>query len=132
MGWIRTEARNCILLALASIATVLVLVVSLEGLLRFRAHGEDGERRLDSMHVYSETYGWTLSRGFRHRAQTKTISVNGKGYRGREHDLARTPGVARVVMLGDSITFGPGVDEDRKSTRLNSSHYALSRMPSSA
>lgn len=98
-----------------------MLVVSLEGLLRLRGHGEHDEHGLDSMHVYSEIYGWTLSRGFRHRAQTKTISVNSKGYRGREHDLARTPGVARVVMLGDSITFGPGVDDTETfSDRLDS------------
>ena len=30
------------------------------------------------------------------------------------------------------IDGGEGVGADRKSTRLNSSHYALSRMPSSA
>ena len=33
----------------------------------------------------------------------------------------------------DATTFaGVTVDEDRKSTRLNSSHYCVSRMPSSA
>ena len=37
----------------------------------------------------------------------------------------------------DKLGFRPGTDatmgdEDRKSTRLNSSHYGLSRMPSSA
>jgi hypothetical protein len=109
------------LLALASIATVLGPVLSLEGLLRMRAHGKDGELDLDSMHVYSDTYGWTLRRGFRHRMQAKTISINRKGYRGREYDRARTPGVARVVMLGDSITFGPGVDDSETfSDRLDS------------
>jgi hypothetical protein len=121
VGRLRTEARHCILLALASIATVLALVVSLEGLLRLRAHGEDSERGLDSLHVYSETYGWTPRRGFRHRAQAKTISVNSKGYRGREHEVPRTPGVGRVVMLGDSIAFGPGVDDSETfSHRLDS------------
>jgi hypothetical protein len=118
VGRIRAEARNCTILVLASTAAVLGLVVVLEGLLRLGARGEDG---LESLHVYSETYGWTLRRGFRHRAQAKTIFVNRKGYRGREHDLARTPGVARVVMLGDSITFGPGVDDTETfSHRLDS------------
>jgi hypothetical protein len=118
VGRIRVEARNCTILVLASTAAVLGLVVLLEGLLRLGARGEDG---LESLHVYSETYGWTLRRGFRHRTQAKTIFVNRKGYRGREHDLARTPGVARVVMLGDSITFGPGVDDTETfSHRLDS------------
>lgn len=106
------------MLGLVSTAAVLGLVVASEGLLRLRAHGEDG---LDSMHVYSDTYGWTLRRGFRHRAQAKTITINDKGYRGREYDLARTPGTLRVVMLGDSIAFGPGVDDtDTFSHRLDS------------
>lgn len=109
------------MLALASTAVVLGLVVALEGLLRLRAHAEDGEPGLESLHVYSETYGWTLRRGFRHRADAKTISVNRMGYRGREHELARTDGVGRVVMLGDSIAFGPGVDDTETfSHRLDS------------
>ena len=43
--------------------------------------------------------------------------------------------VAIVQALGGSIetAYGlSGVGEDRKSTRLNSSHIATSRMPSSA
>ena len=34
--------------------------------------------------------------------------------------------------LGQNYVLEYGVDTDRKSTRLNSSHYGLSRMPSSA
>ena len=36
------------------------------------------------------------------------------------------------VLYGYSIAFGDDVGKDRKSTRLNSSHLKLSRMPSSA
>ena len=107
MSGLRTEARNCILLALASTAAVLSLVVALEAGLRFR---DRDERTLDALHAYSESYGWTPRRGFRVRSAAGAITVNRKGYRGLEHELARTPGLARVVMIGDSITFGPGVD----------------------
>ena len=37
----------------------------------------------------------------------------------------------RFVVFGDSLS-DPGNALDRKSTRLNSSHHAISRMPSSA
>ena len=39
-----------------------------------------------------------------------------------------------TVLRGDvnSIRIGNGVNVDRKSTRLNSSHTTVSRMPSSA
>ena len=57
----------------------------------------------------------------------------------RGHLESRIEGVApdrsRPVLLycaqGNRSAFAAG-ERDRKSTRLNSSHYALSRMPSSA
>ena len=44
--------------------------------------------------------------------------------------LARLPGLARLAMFAGLTRFA--VFPDRKSTRLNSSHLARSRMPSSA
>ena len=44
----------------------------------------------------------------------------------RASDAAPRPNI--VVILVDDMGFS----EDRKSTRLNSSHYSRSRMPSSA
>ena len=47
-------------------------------------------------------------------------------------------GIRRWVMLGNGPGVGnpapykAGLGEDRKSTRLNSSHPTISRMPSSA
>ena len=40
--------------------------------------------------------------------------------------------ITRVVRLGGFISSAPDFLEDRKSTRLNSSHALTSRMPSSA
>ena len=45
--------------------------------------------------------------------------------------LKRVMGKASFATLQDG-SFGPKGSEDRKSTRLNSSHLRLSRMPSSA
>ena len=59
-----------------------------------------------------------------------------KNLEGFEPSLeART--VGRVAEVGDGIARVSGlpdcaVNEDRKSTRLNSSHSSVSRMPSSA
>ena len=43
-------------------------------------------------------------------------------------------GRGELVVLPTDTVYGIGADafEDRKSTRLNSSHLAVSRMPSSA
>ena len=45
-------------------------------------------------------------------------------------DLMDALGLERVDLVGNS--FGGAISLDRKSTRLNSSHIPLSRMPSSA
>ena len=42
-----------------------------------------------------------------------------------------TDDMSQSLALGDTFVFGPTL-VDRKSTRLNSSHIPLSRMPSSA
>ncbi len=65
--------------------------------------------RLRGPEVQSLKYGWALRPGFDgvfHGVQT---TVNARGYRGRVHPFERTPGRTRIVMLGDSITFGIGV-----------------------
>jgi lysophospholipase L1-like esterase len=36
--------------------------------------------------------------------------INARGYRGEELALERTPGVARIATLGDSSTFGMGIE----------------------
>ena len=47
-----------------------------------------------------------------------------------EHSLKRALGPVNLITLGIGAIIGAGID--RKSTRLNSSHRSLSRMPSSA
>ena len=56
-------------------------------------------------------------------------------------ELAHALGEVAGGMLGGDLDLAPGavgieedeqIDRDRKSTRLNSSHIPLSRMPSSA
>ena len=118
---VRRAIAPSVLLSTVTVALVLGLAVSLEGLLRLWDRGRADDTGLDSMHAYSETYGWTLRRGVRRTAQKKTISINDHGYRGNSYDFARTPGTLRMVMLGDSIAFGPGVDDaETFSQRLDS------------
>ena len=46
--------------------------------------------------------------------------------------LAKFVGLKRVSVIDEASHALPGSQEDRKSTRLNSSHIQKSRMPSSA
>ena len=49
-------------------------------------------------------------------------------YAGKDNDMA----VARYTLAVNRKYKRDGEQEDRKSTRLNSSHNVISRMPSSA
>lgn len=59
--------------------------------------------------------------GWRNRADTQVriaaagatyeVTLNSRGQRGPERDYAKPPGVVRVVLLGDSTSWGWGVDD---------------------
>ena len=84
--------------------------------------------------VHADTTSQDSARGG--RARRPMVQVSGyvqvfyKGRRDANGDGVVEPGVFRVQRA--RIEFRGDVTRDRKSTRLNSSHGKLSRMPSSA
>jgi hypothetical protein len=108
-----------LLLSAGSVLACLVLLAGLEGLARlkplFPADWMAGQ-------VYSETYGWALrpsshyewvlKKGARAIWEHKQVTVNRDGYRGPLVAAQPEPTRSRVVMLGDSVTFGHGVGDD--------------------
>lgn len=46
------------------------------------------------------------------------VQINSMGLRDREYPLARTKGVTRILMLGDSVTFGWGVKAEDTPSKL--------------
>jgi hypothetical protein len=64
---------------------------------------------------WSPTLGWRLKPNLRDVAafQGKGLSSNARGLRGRrEFADPKPPGAFRIVVLGDSFTFGEGVGDD--------------------
>jgi hypothetical protein len=45
-------------------------------------------------------------------------TLNTKGYRDTEHDMNKSPSSVRILILGDSLTFGSGVADDDIYPRL--------------
>jgi GDSL-like Lipase/Acylhydrolase family len=68
--------------------------------------------------VYSEIYGWALRPGFSGEIHGVTTNLNRRGFRGMKHAVEKAPGRLRVLMLGDSITFGTRVRDGETFSAL--------------
>jgi len=65
--------------------------------------------------VYDPTRGWALKPGITNMRvfDGTVLNSNSKGLRGKtEFEYQRTPGKQRIVVLGDSFTFGAEVPDD--------------------
>lgn len=66
--------------------------------------------------TYDANRGWAVKPNVRNMTpfgNGKFENTNSKGLRGvSEHAYARTPGVRRILVLGDSFTFGTEVSDD--------------------
>jgi hypothetical protein len=68
--------------------------------------------------VYDPSRGWALAPNLRSAcdpivSRDKTVNSNARGLRGvTDFSYARSAGRKRVVVLGDSFTFGEGVSDD--------------------
>ncbi len=71
--------------------------------------------------IYHPTRGWMLKPNIKDMAvfDRKTLNSNSKGLRGKaEYEYQRTPGRRRVLVLGDSFTFGEEVSDDETYSHL--------------
>ncbi len=77
---------------------------------------------------WSPTRGWTLKPNLRDVPfRGKLVNSNSKGIRGsREFAYDKPAGVTRIVVLGDSFTFGEEVGDDETY-----SHYLQALLPNS-
>ena len=77
---------------------------------------QKGERRIYyAFDDYHPTRGWALRPNLREvpAFRGKTVSSNSRGLRGvREYALDKPAGTTRIVVLGDSFTFGEDVGDD--------------------
>src|SRR5271157_3292138 len=78
--------------------------------------------------TYHPTRGWAVMPDIKNMTpfgKGKFVNTNSKGLRGNtEYEYARTPGKQRILVLGDSFTFGTDVSDDETY-----SHYLESDLP---
>ncbi|MCZ7585430.1 MAG: GDSL-type esterase/lipase family protein [Deltaproteobacteria bacterium] len=93
---------------LASLA-VITFLVTLEMFLRVAEVGRSGVDK-----VYSDIYDveYVMTPGATNPYSNDGETLNEQGLRGMDVAVQRTPGVYRVICLGDSTTYGFGLLED--------------------
>jgi hypothetical protein len=105
----RAKPRANLLLALASLLAVALLLVGAEMAARRARPRTSGASRSAASPAFTP-HGLRLDApALPSATRWRGRAARRLGYRGREGAAARTAGRPRVVMLGDSITFGYGV-----------------------
>ena len=90
-------------------------------------HKESGKDIYYKFDVHDPLTGWRSKPGLRDMQvfDNKILNTNSKGLRGtREFSYEKTPGVTRILILGDSFTFG-----DEVSDHETYSHYLQTLLP---
>jgi len=95
---------------------MVLAIVSVEMLARLLVPGYLVQTR--GLHVFSGTYGWKGRPGAVAPMGGGRVSLNARGYRGRELALPKAGDRTRVVVLGDSVAFGTGVSDEQTFAHL--------------
>lgn len=107
--------RGEILLSLAAVLAVVAVLGFAE--LGVRLTRTAPETSMGPFHVYSEIYGWELRKNLRFEENGVRTTTNALGYRGAALPREKR-GRTRIVLLGDSVSFGLEVDDERVFTSV--------------
>ncbi|MEM8960656.1 MAG: GDSL-type esterase/lipase family protein [Acidobacteriota bacterium] len=111
-AWLAGWRGKLILVGFSLLVCVLFLEVALRIVGVGAAVEDDGATTI----AYHETLGWDLVPGSSERHITPEfdveVAINEQGFRdGQIYPEARLDGVRRIVVIGDSFSFGHGVEE---------------------
>lgn len=117
-----TRARHLLWLLILGVALAMVLVEAVLRLVPVPAieiHRRASARAENPVFFeYDPELGWRGRPGARGTLTgwefTSDVRLNSRGFRDAEVDVAKSPGVFRIVLLGDSITWGHGVEQAQR------------------
>ncbi|MEM9473366.1 MAG: SGNH/GDSL hydrolase family protein [Pseudomonadota bacterium] len=118
-----TRRRYFLLAGVTLSVSILLGIVVMEGVLRWAGSTADSGGQLDDgLFEYDARLGWVVSRDWRgghvHGDYSVTYATNGFGHRGKPVTTAKQPGEKRYAYLGDSFTFGMGVNNAETFTEI--------------
>jgi lysophospholipase L1-like esterase len=115
-----SRVRLVALRSALAIGTLLVLLVALEACARLYLRSHPSPARLTGIPdvafgTFDPELGWVLKPNVHTRVTAEKfsyeLSTSSRGLRGREHAYEHTPDTCRIVLLGDSVAWGWGVDD---------------------
>jgi lysophospholipase L1-like esterase len=122
-GGFRTRLFEAALLLAASLACLLLAELAC----RVFLPQWKPQDPVEGLWRYDALLGWAHQPGrvvrWRIRDASPTVTLSSAGLRDREYPLARSPGRRRMLVLGDSMAWGWGVEDDEVvSERLEARH----------
>lgn len=79
---------------------------------------EPGFETTGHKYIFDERLGWRNIPNWRSTTHGQTLSINSKGLRDREYPLEKPDGIKRILVLGDSFTWGYGVADEQVYTEV--------------
>lgn len=79
---------------------------------------ESGFEVTGHRYLYDATLGWRNIPNWKATTFGKALTINSLGMRDREYETVKPPGVRRILVLGDSYTWGYGVADDEIYTEI--------------
>ncbi len=79
---------------------------------------EVGAEDTGHRYLFDDTLGWKNIPDFTATTMGKPLRINSKGLRDREYPYEKPAGTRRILVLGDSMTWGLGVGDDELFTEV--------------
>jgi hypothetical protein len=103
----------------AALITLIVMALLAEGALRLYGLFDKNRGLKNSMGIPNKKYHHSFKPNSSCRLVASKnneydvgVKINNYGFRGRDITIAKSPGVTRIMVIGDSFTFGVGAEED--------------------
>ncbi len=122
----KTKSQTLIKIYLSA-GSVLVLVLLTEGAIRILMYQEKVEPfyrpahlKVDMRYILNPMWNnmSTLKPNYRGRTHGHSVYINAYGFRSEEFTLTKKKDVFRIIVLGDSLTYGEGVADGELYTSV--------------
>lgn len=109
----RSHSTNIVLSTVLLLGSFLFAAILGEVLLRWLGYAGAPESQIGNIRLVDDSIlNWRFVPNSRVQDGKVVLAYNGAGFRDRDHAKEKRSGVKRVVVLGDSVTEGSGVEAD--------------------